>query len=95
MKTNPVRLWFLLCMLVMAGCATTPKDATQTIYSVGWSLVGATNSVADLKDAALRPNLLHQFAAIMFFNLCMDMGHDIRRADIDSVGRAQSELRLT
>lgn len=44
----------LLCILaVLVGCATTPKDTTQTVYAAGWTLVGATNAVADAKDAGL------------------------------------------
>lgn len=46
-------VFFLLglwaCALV--GCATTPKGPTQTVYTAGWTLVAATNAVADLKDS--------------------------------------------
>ncbi len=35
----------------LVGCATAPKGPTQTVYAAGWTLVGATNSVADLHDA--------------------------------------------
>ena len=57
-------------------------------------LCQSDSRVPDLKHPALRPDLFHQFAAIVFFNLCLHMGHDIRRADIDSVWRAQSGIRI-
>jgi hypothetical protein len=48
----------LLCLAFIAGfiysaggCATQPKGPTQTLYSAGWTLVGATNAVADLHDS--------------------------------------------
>lgn len=55
---HPVRQWFLFCFLAaclsLVSCAgVTPKDQTQVIYSAGWTLVGATNSVADLHDAGV------------------------------------------
>ena len=49
--------WLLVALLtffilgMLHGCATTPKGPTQTVYAAGWTLVGATNSVADLHDA--------------------------------------------
>lgn len=46
------KLLVILCLLFTA-CATTPKDQTQVIYSAGWTLVGATNSVADLHDSGV------------------------------------------
>ncbi len=53
MPERMTRLYILLLVAFLVACAgaATPKDATQTIYSVGWTLVGATNSVADLHDA--------------------------------------------
>jgi len=33
------------------GCSTQPKGSTQTVYAAGWTLVGATNSVADLHQS--------------------------------------------
>ena len=47
-----MKQFFLALLLVcMVACATTPSGSTQTIYAAGWTLVGATNSVADLHDA--------------------------------------------
>jgi hypothetical protein len=58
MRTHPyspgaliLLLAVVIIMMAMTGCATTPKGTTQTIYAAGWTLVGATNSVADLHDA--------------------------------------------
>jgi hypothetical protein len=41
----------LIAALLLGACATKPVGTTQTIYAAGWTLVGATNSVADLHDS--------------------------------------------
>lgn len=45
--------WLLAAVLglLLISCAVAPKGPTQTVYAAGWTLVGATNSVADLHDA--------------------------------------------
>lgn len=56
MRLTVKRYFLALCAaaLLLGACAgTTPKDVTQTVYVAGWSLVGATNSVADLHDAGM------------------------------------------
>jgi hypothetical protein len=50
---NYIKFLLLALLLVTLGCATTPKGPTQTVYAAGWTLVGATNSVADLHDSGL------------------------------------------
>jgi hypothetical protein len=42
---------YLVVILGVLGCATKPVGTTQTIYAAGWTIVGATNSVADLHDS--------------------------------------------
>lgn len=55
-------LW--ACALV--GCATAPKGPTQTVYTAGWTLVAATNAVADAKDSgALKGQDLENAKAIL------------------------------
>jgi hypothetical protein len=44
----------------------------------------ADRRMACLENTALGADFFHQFAAVVFFDLGMDMGHDIRRADVDS-----------
>lgn len=56
MKTLLAALCFSLVLgftgcASMGGTAATPQSATQIVYAAGWTLVGATNSVADLHDA--------------------------------------------
>lgn len=53
MKVDYRSFFLLLFVVALFGCATTPKDTTQVVYAAGWTLVGATNSVADLKDAGV------------------------------------------
>ena len=54
-----IRTYLLLCLLggvlgFLVACAgVTPKDQTQIVYSIGWTLVGAENSVADLKQSGV------------------------------------------
>lgn len=49
--------WALVLLLtaflmgLMHGCATAPQGPTQTVYTAGWTLVAATNSVADLQQS--------------------------------------------
>ncbi len=43
----------LILGLMLNSCATAPKGATQTVYAAGWTLVGATNSVADLHQSGV------------------------------------------
>ena len=57
MEREWYRPWVLaLCLgtifaVWLQSCAIMPKSTTEKVYSVGWTLVGATNSVADLHDA--------------------------------------------
>lgn len=58
MKDRQLHQAILLTLLFIGlamfyGCQTVPKDTTQGVYAAGWTLVGATNSVADLKDAGV------------------------------------------
>ena len=47
------RLLGLALLLALVACATYPRDSNQLAYTVGWTLVGATNGVADLHDSGL------------------------------------------
>ena len=43
---------YLAVALALASCAgVSPKGVTQDLYAAGWTLVGATNAVADLHDS--------------------------------------------
>lgn len=51
-------IWLACCAIVVllwscTSAPVTPKDATQTLYATGWTLVGATNSVADMHDSGV------------------------------------------
>ena len=43
----------LIGLFLLLSCATTPKTPEQTLYAAGWTLVGATNSVADLHQSGV------------------------------------------
>ena len=47
------RLLGLALLLALVACATYPRSSNELAYTVGWTLVGATNSVADLHDSGV------------------------------------------
>ena len=48
---RPWILAIVLAAIFAVGCSIMPQSTTQKVYSVGWTLVGATNSIADLHDS--------------------------------------------
>ena len=92
--TRSLALALLLALL--ASCATYPKGEAQILYSAGWTLVGATNSVADLHDAGLLKGEDYEKAKLIL-DRATDIYHVARqklRGDDPQGAAAQAKLLL-
>lgn len=58
----------------LLACATMPKDTPQRLYVMEWTLIGAANTVADMKPVMPAPRYTEAKAILLVSNDALSCG---------------------